>query len=125
MNNISRVFAGYVMRSRLHAMLVTASCAVLSLLIFPFVFPLSQLSAACVALVAMRNGARDGLMIIAGATLVTGALALVSASQLSMAMDFILLYVGVIWVPVWLVAIVLRYTRAMDKALVAAGAMGI
>lgn len=125
MNNIVGVFAGYVMRSRVHGMIVTASCAVLSLLIFPFVFPLSQLSAACVALVTLRSGARDGLITIAGATLITGGLALVSASQMSMAMDFILLYIVVIWGPVWLVSIVLRYTRAMDMALIAAAAMGI
>lgn len=125
MNNIVRAFAGYVMRSRIHGMVVTASCAVLSLLLFPFVFPLSQLSAACVALVTLRSGARDGLLIIAGATAVTGALALVSASKLSLALDFILLYVVVIWAPVWLVALVLRHTRAMGRAVITASALGM
>jgi len=118
-------FAAYIMRGRGQAMLVTAACAILSLLIFPFVFPLGQVSAACVALVTLRRGALDGAIVIIGATLISGGLAAVSASDMNMAVSFILMYVLAIWGPVWLVSLVLRYTRALDMALVSAGVLGI
>jgi len=118
-------FAAYIMRGRGQAMLVTAACAILSLLIFPFVFPLGQVSAACVALVTLRRGALDGAIVIIGATLISGGLAAVSASNMNMTVSFILMYVLAIWGPVWLVSLVLRYTRALDMALVSAGVLGI
>jgi hypothetical protein len=125
MKNLMHTFAAYIMRGRGQAMLVTAACAILSLLIFPFVFPLGQVSAACVALVTLRRGALDGGLTIAGATLISGVLAAISASDTGMALNFILMYVLAIWGPVWVVSVILRYTRALDLALVSACVMGI
>ncbi len=125
MKDFIHAFAAYIMRGRVQAMLVTAACAILSLLTFPFVFPLGQLSAACVALVTLRRGALEGAIVIVGATLISGGLAAVSASNIDMVMSFVLMYVLAIWGPVWLVSLVLRYTRALDLALVSASVLGI
>lgn len=122
-------FAAYIMRGRSQAMFVTAACGIVSLLIFPFAFPvvflLGQVSAACVALVTLRRGALDGAIIIAGATLISGGLAAVSASDTNMAVTFLVMYTLAFWWPVWLVGLVLRYTRAMEMALVSASVLGI
>lgn len=125
MKNIARHFAAYIMRGRLHAMIVTTACAVLSLIVFPFVFPLSLMSAACVALVTLRQGARSGFFIIAGATLISGVTAVAAASQMNLALSFVAMYVLIIWFPIWIVSVVLRYTRALDVTLVCAAALGI
>ena len=125
MKKFVHAFAAYIMRGRSQAILVTAAGAILSLLVFPFVFPLGQLSAACVALVTLRRGAFEGALIIVGATLISGGLAAVSASDMNMAMSFILMYVLAMWGPVWIVSVILRYTRALDLALVTASVLGI
>ena len=113
-------FAAYIMRGRLPAISVTATCAVLSLV----VFPLGQLSAACLALVTLRRGPLDGAVIAAGAAAVIVALGAVTG-QVSTAVTFLVLYLGLIWGPVWLVSAVLRYTRSLETALVTACALGI
>lgn len=122
-------FAAYIMRGRSQAVFVAAACAILSLVTFPFAFPviflLGQVSAACVALVTLRRGGLDGAIVIVGATLISGGLAAVSASNMHMTVIFIIMFTLSFWWPVWIVGVILRYTRAMDMALVSAGVLGI
>lgn len=120
MIRIVHSFAAYIMRGRLPAIVVTATCAVLSLL----VFPLGQISAACIALVTLRRGPLHGAVITAGAAAVVAVLGMVTG-QAATAVTFLVLYVGLIWGPVWVVSAVLRATRSLEMALVTACALGI
>lgn len=94
--------AGFVMRGRAQAVLVTVVFAVLSILIQPLVY----LSGAAVALVTLRLGAGPGLFVTAAASAVVAVLAALSIGNPAYALAFV---VGV-WAPVWVLAIVLRAT---------------
>src|SRR3569832_556219 len=63
---IMRGFAQYIMRGRVQAMLVAVAMAILSL-VLP---PMNYLSSAVIALVTLRRGWQEGLIIIVGASAV-------------------------------------------------------
>ncbi len=94
--------AGFVMRGRAQAVLVTVAFAVFSIVIQPLVY----LSGAAVALVTLRLGAGPGLFVTAAASAVVAGLAALSIGNPAYALAFI---VGV-WAPVWVLGIVLRAT---------------
>ena len=112
-----KFLVSYIMRGRLEAMLTAATLAVLSLL----VPPLSIVSSATVALVTLRRGAFEGLIILGCASL---AAALMSA-VITVPYQFIILYVLVLWLPIWLIAIVLREGRHLSLAIEIAVLLGI
>ncbi len=111
-----RLFAEYVMRGRLQATSVAGLCGVLSW-IFP---PLSYISGATVALVALRLGPRDGFIIVLGTALLSVSTALVWLRTPLPAVALIL----AIWLPAWLCAQVLRITRSQGAMLLAIGILG-
>jgi uncharacterized protein YybS (DUF2232 family) len=82
--------------------------------IFP---PLSYLSGATVALVTLRLGAREGIIIILGTAVVVILVALLGIRNPIPALALIL----AIWLPVWLCAQILRLTRSQGMMLVAIG----
>lgn len=125
MKNIVHAFAAYIMRGRFQSILVATACAVLSLTLFPLTQPISHLSAASVSLVTLREGLRNGLIVIVGSTLVAGLLGALSTRDMNTALIFIVLFGFLVWVPVWVVSGVLRFTRALDMALVTASILGI
>ena len=104
------------MRGPAQAILVAASCAALSL-ILP---PLSYLSAATVSLVTLRKGTREGALILAAASIAVGLLLFISTGQpwfaLSMALG--------LWLPVWLLSVVLRATVSLALVFQAATVTG-
>lgn len=109
--------ADYIMRGRLQAMLVASTLAMLSLMLAP----LSVLSSGAVALVTLRKGAYEGLIILASSSLAAGIL----ATLIQVSYQFILLYVLVLWLPIWLIAIVLREGRHISLAVEIAVFIGI
>lgn len=105
------------MRGKLKAMIVASSLALLSLM----VPPVSVLSSAAVGLVTLRRGAKEGLYILGYSSLVTAILGYFAIGSFQFAM----LYVMVLWLPIWLIAIVLRESRSLSLALQVATGVGI
>lgn len=93
------------MRGPAQAVLVAASFAALSLILPPF----SYLSAATVALVTLRKGTREGALILAAASIAVGVLLFISTGQPWFALSMAL----VLWLPVWLLSVVLRATISL------------
>ncbi len=99
--------ANYSMQGRIQAITVASACAFLSLL-FP---PVSVVSSATVALVTLRRGANEG-----GYVLVTSTLICVLLGFLVDNYQFALFFGLLLWVPIWLVSIVLREFRDLFLA---------
>ncbi len=112
-----KFLAGYIMKGRFQAMTVASSLALLSLL-FP---PVSIVSSASVGLVTLRRGAAEGLWVLVISCLAAGLL----GSMLPIGYHIGLLYGLVFWLPVWLIAIVLREGRQLVVAIEAAVVLGI
>lgn len=112
-----RALASFILRGQSQAMLVTVGFAVLSMLLPPF----SILSGAAVALVTLRHGVQVGVVLIAGATLLVGLLAMFSLGNPAPAMMFL----TALWLPLWLLASLLRSSRSMPLTLMVAGGLGL
>jgi len=101
-------------------MTVASSLALLSLL-FP---PVSIVSSASVALVTLRRGASEGIYILIISCLATALLGMLLFGSY----QFALLYGLVLWLPVWLISIVLREGQQLSIAIeiaVILGAVGV
>ena len=111
-----QAIARYIMRGRMQAILVTAVTALLSLLLPP----LNYVSSAVVGLVTLRKGWSDGLIIIAGA----GATMAVFAGLTAVDPFHAELVAAAIWLPVWALALILRYTVSLSVTVGSAGVIG-
>lgn len=111
-----QAFARYIMRGRLQAILVAAVAALLSL-ILP---PLNYISSAVVALVTLRRGWNEGLIVLVGAA----AGMAVFAGLTPVDPLHALLLAAAVWVPVWLLALVLRYTVSLSTMVGVAALVG-
>jgi hypothetical protein len=109
--------AAYIMRGRLEAILLASTLAMLSLILAP----LSIFSSGAIALVTLRKGAYEGLIILAISSLAAGVL----ATLIQVPYTFILLYVLVLWLPIWLIATVLRVGRHISLAVEIAVLIGV
>jgi hypothetical protein len=109
--------ATFIMRGRSQAALVSAVFAVLSLL-----FPLAgMLSSATVALVTLRQGPVEGLIVGLFAGLASGLFAFAALGSPAPALGFAL----ALWLPVWVLALVLRNTRSQPLTVSLASIMGL
>src|SRR3569623_1035129 len=99
---IMRGFAQYIMRGRVQAMLVAVAMAILSL-VLP---PMNYLSSAVIALVTLRRGWQEGLIIIVGAGAVMTLFTLVTPLNPIYAG----IYAAAVWLPERLLALVLPAT---------------
>lgn len=112
-----RSLAAYIVRGRLQALLVVAATALLSL-ILP---PLSYLSGAALALVTLRMGLQQGLLLVLGASVVLSiAGAVLLQNPLAGA-----IYAITLWLPVWAMANSLRRTAQPARSLVLATLFGV
>ena len=98
-------------------MMVAAALALLSLA-FP---PASIVSSASVALVTLRRGAKEGLYVLVCACLAAAVLSIF----LKIGYQFALLYGLVLWIPVWLISVVLREGRNLGVAIEMAVLLGV
>jgi len=112
-----KALASFILRGQSQAMLVTVGFAVLSLMLPPF----SILSGAAVALVTLRLGVQSGGILMAGATLAVGLLAVFAVGNPAPAMMFL----TALWLPLWLLAALLRASRSMPLTLLLAAGMGL
>ena len=111
-----QAFARYIMRGRLQAIVTSAAATLLSLLLPP----LNYISSAVLALVTLRRGWNEGLMVMAGTAVVLAIfMGLTRADPLPA-----VLLAGVIWLPVWLLSIVLRQTVSLASMVSTAALMG-
>lgn len=108
--------AGFIMRGRLPAVGVVAVAALLPLLFW--------LSGAALALVTLRRGAAEGLLVTVGAGLLLGVLSSLLLGSPLAALQPLLL----VWLPVLLLALVLRTTVSLPRTLESGaliGALGV
>ena len=112
-----RAVVALIMRSRSYAMTASALSAALSFL-FP---PLSYVSGAVIGLATLKQGPREGLLVIAGSVLLSGMFAMVIADSPKPALWFVVMT----GLPAWLLAMVVRTTRSQGLAVVAATGFGL
>lgn len=112
-----RFLAVYIMRGRMQAVMVASTLALLSLLM-PL---LSVLSLAAIALVTLRHGIKEGLLVWLIAAIVTALLGILLFAN----GQFALAYTVLQWLPVWLIATTFRITQEMARAIEAAVTLGI
>ncbi len=116
-----RALANYILRGRWSATLVAVTTVILSL-ILPL---LSVISSAAVALVTLRHGAREGGLIVLFSTVVLAVIAGVIQQDGANALVAAGVLFAVLWLPVWLLAIVLRWSVSLPTTLAFAGAIGV
>ncbi len=109
--------ASFVMRGVPQAVMVIILLAALSLLLPPT----SIFSAAAVTLVTLRNGAIPGALVMGLATGVSGIIALFALGGLNLAIGFLIL----MWLPAWLLALVLRSSRSLSLVVMSALVLGL
>jgi hypothetical protein len=109
--------ATFIMRGRSQAALVASATAVLSLMV-PMV---GLLSSATVALVTMRQGPAEGLVVGLFAGLASGLLAFAALGSPLPAIGFAL----ALWMPVWVLGLVLRNTRSLTMTIQLASLIGL
>jgi tetrahydromethanopterin S-methyltransferase subunit F len=109
--------ATYIMKGRMQAILVASTLAVLSLLLPP----ISIVSSASVALVTLRRGGNEGLYVLVCACLSSAVLGFFLLGNVQVALLFAL----ILWLPVWVISIVLREGKHLSVAVEMAVLMGI
>lgn len=107
--------ATQIMRGRWQAAGIAIALALLSL----FMPPISIVSSAAVALVTLRLGAYEGLTVFGISLATLGTLGVLAGS-----VEFALLYGIVLWLPIWVLAILLRAGRQLALAIESAVLLG-
>lgn len=114
-----KALASFIVRSQTQAMLAVVGFATLSMFMPLF----SYLCGAAVALVTLRKGPVQGLILITLSGLFIGLVALMTSYAVEMLNTIVSL--GILIFVLWLLAIVLRQTRSLAHTLYAATAAGI
>jgi Predicted membrane protein (DUF2232) len=112
-----QALAGFTMRGRSQAALVASASAVFSLLVPLF----GLISGAAVALVTLRHGVVEGLIVGGIAGMASGALAFLALGSPLPAIGFAV----ALWLPVWILAVVLRYSRSLGLTIQLAAIFGL
>jgi len=106
--------AAFIMKGRMQAITLASVLAFVSLFMHPLIKPFVIIvSFAAIALVTLRKGALEGSYVLFSATAVTAVLAALLSGQA----DFFWLMIVsclTMWLPVWLVSMVLRETRHLS-----------
>ena len=104
-----KALASFIMQGGRQATIVVATMAILSLLMPPLVV----ISVAAVCLVTLRNGSADGLRVLIGATVATALIGYIVLGTSIVAFS----YLFMMWLPAFLISLVLRETRQLNLAL--------
>lgn len=112
-----RFLAAFTLRGRLQALVAICGSAVAALVLFP---PLSVLSTALLALVALRQGAQASAWVLLLSLLTLGLAGFAGDASIEA-----ILYGLSLWLPVWPMALLLRATRRLAWALEAAASVGL
>lgn len=116
-----KALAGFIVSGRFQAFLVAALSGVGAFLQPPFTTLLHYLGAAVIALVTLRIGVAQGLQVLIVATLLTVLFYLAAGTQAATVAITLLL----LWLPCWLVSVVLRQTVSLASAMLTAAILGI
>jgi hypothetical protein len=101
-----QALARVIMRGRVQAIMSVTVLAMFSLLLAP----LSILSGAAVALVTLRHGAKEGMLVVIASWLASSLLSYLVFTDILPAAVFAL----VLWAPVWLLGLLLRFSRSLS-----------
>lgn len=112
--------AHYILRGKLQAMGVASGLVIASLLMLPFSMFVGFISSAAIALVTLRKGFQEGGVTLLGAALAAALIGALWPGNF----QFMLAYSLLLWLPVWLIAVVLRETRQLALALEGAALLG-
>ena len=104
-----KALASFIMQGGRQATIVVATMAILSLLMPPLVI----ISVAAVCLVTLRNGFVDGLRVLIGSTVATALIGYMVLGTSIVSFSYLFL----MWLPVFIVSLVLRETGQLNKAL--------
>ena len=116
-----KALAAYIVSGRWQAALIATSCGVMSFLLPWLGGMLNYLAAAVVVLVTLHVGMLPGLQVLLIATTVT----VLSYQLLGVQAVVGLVMVLLLWLPCWMAAAVLLYTRKLGPALRAATLFGV
>jgi len=108
--------ASFILRGPTQAILVTVATGVLAI-VLP---PLSLVSGAAVALITLRSGSGLGVTVMLGSTVFVAIIAWLSIGNATPG----LMFLAVMWLPLWLLGWVLRETRSLALTVLVAGAAG-
>jgi len=109
--------AEYMMKGRMQAVLIATTFALLSLL-FP---PITVLSCCAVALVTLRKGILEGLIVLLIAALIGAVFSIFLVDNFL----FVFGYGLLIWLPVWFISVVLFVTHNLARAIETAVLLGV
>ncbi len=109
--------ASYAMRGRMQAVMATSTLAFFSM-VLP---PVSIFSSATVSLVTLRKGGLEGFYVLLSAC---AAMAILGALVLGN-FQFALSYGLILWVPIWIISLVLREVGRLSLTFEAAVALGV
>lgn len=112
-----RLLASFVMQGRSQAVMATSLIALLSLL-FP---PLAIISSAGVALVTLRIGLRDGLLVVLLSAAACALLAMLVQVNVVAVLGGTLL----LWLPIWILALMFRSSRSLAYTMTLALLFGV
>jgi len=106
---IMKALASFIMQGGRQATIVVATTAMLSLLMPPLVV----ISAAAISLVTLREGSLSGAKVIIGATVAAALLGYIALGTPLVSLS----YLCIMWLPIFVVSLVLRETTELSKAL--------
>jgi hypothetical protein len=116
-----KALAGFIVSGRYQAILSASICGMLAFLLPPFSTLTNYLGAAVVSLVTLRIGMSQGLLVLVAATVVTMLFYQVTGVPAATIAVTVLL----LWVPCWLISVVLRQTVSLAAAMLAASVLGV
>lgn len=116
-----KAVVAYIVSGRWQAVLITACCGVLSLLLPWLGGVLNYLAAAVVGLVTLHVGMLPGLQVLVIATAVTVLFYQLVGVQAAIGLVMVLM----LWLPCWITSAVLRQSRDLGQALRAATVFGV
>jgi hypothetical protein len=116
-----KALAGFIVGGRYQAILVASLSGILAFLLPPYSTLTNYLGAAAVALVTLRIGATQGLLVLVAATVLTVLFYQVAGEPAAV----IAVTVLMLWLPCWLVSVVLRTTTSLAMAMLFAAALAI
>ena len=121
MAGVMKSLAGLVVSGRWQAVAVATASGVLAFMLPPFSSVLNYLAAAVVALVTLQVGVLPGLQVLLLAATLTVLFYQLAGVQAAV----VLTTVTLLWLPCWLLGMVLRQTRDLGAALKAASLFGV
>jgi hypothetical protein len=116
-----KALAGFIVSGRFQAILSASLCGMLAFVLPPFSTLTNYLGAAVVSLVTLRIGVSQGLLVMVAATVIT----MLFYRLMGVAPATIAVTVLLLWVPCWLISLVLRRTVSLAGALLAAAVLGL